>query len=393
MISRFSFPTPIVFGPGALAELGVLAEGQGMRRLLVVTDKGVVRAGIVRQTLEALGSGMETAVFDDVEPNPTERNIADGAVCYADHASDGIVAVGGGSAMDAGKAVALRVRHSLPLERYDDLQDGWRLIGPDIPPVIAIPTTAGTGSEVGRSAVITLKATNRKTVIFSPYLMPKIALCDPLLTLGLPSHVTAATGADALTHCIEAYLASGYHPLCDAIAVHGAMLAHAHLPMAVHDGATDVEARTQMMMAALMGATAFQKGLGVAHSLAHPLSSVAGVPHGLANAVLLPYVLRFNAKTVPERLRDLGEGMGLPIQGIPAEEGARILIKEVERLLRAIDIPLTLFEIGVREEMIPALVAGASADGCHLSNPRPCTADDFRRLYEAALYGEPKHTR
>lgn len=386
MITRFAFPTRIVFGVGALAELGRLIVEQAIRRPLIVTDRGVVRAGLVRQALDALGSDTAAAVFEGVEPNPTEQNIADGTACYMDNRCDGVIAVGGGSALDAGKIIAMRPTHPLPLEVYDDLKDGQRLIGSGFPPVIAIPTTAGTGSEVGRSAVITLKATDRKTVIFSPHLLPKVALCDPALTRNLPGHITAATGADALTHCVEAYLATGYHPMCDGIALQGAMLAHRYLLRAVTAGETDMEARTQMMMAAVMGATAFQKGLGATHSLAHPLSSVAGVPHGMANAILLPHVLRFNAETVPERLQALGGAMGMRVQDTPPHEGARLMIEEIERLFQAIGIPASLFEAGVREEMLPALVARALEDGCHLSNARPCSGDDFHRLYNAALY-------
>lgn len=385
MIHRFAFPTRIVFGPGALAELNSLASEWALKRPLIVTDLGVVRAGLVSRVVEVLRPAIEPIVFNGVEPNPTEDNVETGASCYRENRCDGIIALGGGSSLDVGKVIALRATHNQPLEEYDDLKDGGRLITPDIPPVIALPTTAGTGSEVGRSAVITLKATDRKTVLFSPYLMPKVAVCDPELTLSLPQAITAATGADALTHCIEAYLATGYHPLCDGIALRGAALAFQFLPRAVANGAHDLEARSQMMMAATMGATAFQKGLGVTHSLAHPLSSVAGVPHGLANAILLPHALRFNAGVVPERLADLGRAIGLDTPTGDAQESAARFIGAVERLLREIGIPAALCAVGVTEAMIPTLVAKALEDGCHLSNPRPCLADDFQRLYGMAM--------
>lgn len=385
MIYRFTFPTRIVFGPGALAELKSLATEWALKRPLIVTDKGVVRAGLASRVVEVLGTSVEPVVFDGVEPNPTEDNVETGAVCYRENRCDGVIALGGGSSLDAGKAIALRATHRQPLEVYDDLKDGGRLISSDIPPMIAIPTTAGTGSEVGRSAVITLKATDRKTVLFSPHLMPKVAVCDPELTLSLPQAITAATGTDALTHCIEAYLAIGYHPMCDGIALRGAALAFQFLPRAVANGTHDLEARSQMMMTATMGATAFQKGLGVTHSLAHPLSSVAGVPHGLANAILLPHALRFNAEVVPERLADLGRAIGLDNPLGDASEGATLFIAAVERLLREIGIPAALGTVGVTEAMIPTLVAKALEDGCHLSNPRLCSADDFERLYRAAL--------
>ncbi len=385
MIRRFAFPTCIVFGPGALTELSSLANEWAIKRPLIVTDKGVVRAGLVSRVVAATGPGIEPIIFEGVEPNPTEDNVETGAACYRENRCDGVIALGGGSALDAGKVIALRATHRQPLEVYDDLKDGGRLISPDIPPVIALPTTAGTGSEVGRSAVITLKATDRKTVIFSPHLMPKVAVCDPELTLSLPPTITAATGADALTHCVEAYLATGYHPMCDGIALRGVALAFQFLPRSVANGTHDLEARSQMMMTATMGATAFQKGLGVTHSLAHPLSSVAGVPHGLANAILLPHALRFNAELVPERLADLGRAVGLDNPSGDVQEGANRFISAVERLLREIGIPETLGAVKVTEALIPALVAKAIEDGCHLSNPRPCSTADFERLYRAAL--------
>lgn len=382
MISTFGFPTRIVFGPGAVTQLPELLVEIGVRRPLVVTDRGVVKAGLIDRVTGAADAWI---TFDGVEPNPAEENVFAGLKAYRDGGCDGVVAVGGGSSLDAGKVIALMTIHDRPLAEYDDLRDGERLIRPEIPPVIAIPTTAGTGSEVGRSAVITLKATGRKTVIFSPYLMPSVALCDPELTLGLPPHITAATGADALTHNVEAYLARGYHPLCDGIALHGAALAHRYLPETVANGAHNIEARTQMMMAATMGATAFQKGLGATHSLAHPLSSVAGVPHGLANAILLPHVLRFNAEAVPERLQDLGVALGLRIADQSPQDAAEETIREIERLFRAIHIPVRLSDAGVTPDMIPTLVSKALEDGCHLMNPRPCSAEDFRRLYKAAM--------
>lgn len=382
MISTFSFPTRIVFGPGSLAQLPALLDELGIRHPLIVSDQGVVQAGLIDRVTGVLDAW---ATFDGVEPNPTEDNVFSGVEQYRESGCDGIVAVGGGSALDAGKVIGMMTTHDRALAVYDDLKDGARLIGSNIPPIIAIPTTAGTGSEVGRSAVITLKATGRKTVIFSPYLMPAVALCDPELTLCLPKHITAATGADALTHNIEAYLAKGYHPLCDGIALHGVTLAHRHLPRAVTHGKEDIDARSQMMMAAGMGATAFQKGLGAAHSLAHPLSSVAGVHHGLANAILLPHVLRFNADAVPERMRDLGVAMGLEVAGHALQDAADMMIREIERLFEEIGITPHLSDVGVTTDMIPLLVPKAMEDGCHLLNPRPCSEEDFRRLYEAAM--------
>jgi len=379
---EFSFPTRIVFGAGTLNQLPELVTELGMKHPMIVTDPGLVKAGLINQVTDRLTN---FSVFDRVVPNPTEDNVFEGVRCYNRERCDGILGVGGGSALDAGKIIGLMTTHVRPLADYDDNTGGDRLIGPDIPPIIAIPTTAGTGSEVGRSGVITLKETGRKTVIFSPYLMPSVALCDPELTRSLPRHITAATGADALTHNIEAYLAKGFNPMCDGIALHGTALVYRYLPTAVWNGEGDIDARGQMMIAASMGATAFQKGLGATHSLAHPLSTIAGVPHGLANAILLPHVLRFNAETVPERLRDVGIAMGLDIVSQSAQEASSTTVDVIERFLKDIGIPTHLSEAGVDPELLPMLVPKALEDGCHLLNPRPCTGDDLRMLYEEAM--------
>ena len=379
---QFSFPTQTVFGAGTLGQLPDLADEIGMKRPMIVTDPGLVQAGLIDQVTSTLP---DYAVFDGVAPNPTEDNVFEGVARYREERCDGIIGVGGGSSLDAGKVIGLMTTHDRPLADYDDNTGGDRLINPDIPPIIAIPTTAGTGSEVGRSGVITLKETGRKTVIFSPYLMPSVALCDPELTRRLPKHITAATGADAMTHNIEAYLARGFHPMCDGIALHGAALVYRHLPNAVSNGEEDIEARGQMMIAASMGATAFQKGLGATHSLAHPLSTVAGVPHGLANAILLPHVLRFNAETVPERLKDIGVAMGLDIASRSSQDAASVTIDAIKDFLRDIGIPAHLADADVAPDMLPVLVPKAMEDGCHLLNPRPCTEEDFQRLYETAM--------
>ena len=282
-ISRFSFPTRIVFGSGAVRELGNEAKQLGITRPLLVTDRGVSACGLAEQILaESRRAGLAPSLFEDVNPNPVEKNVQDGVEAYRRGNCDGVIGLGGGSPIDVAKAIRLAVTHPLPLEQYDDQLDGAARIRADVPPMIAIATTAGTGSEVGRSTVIILKSTDRKTVIFSPHLMPNVALADPELTLGMPPKITAGTGLDALTHNVEAYLALGYHPLCDAIALQGARLAIQNLPRAVHNG-KDLEARSNMMMAAMMGAVAFQKGLGAVHSLAHPLSSIANLHHGTTN--------------------------------------------------------------------------------------------------------------
>ena len=384
-ISIFAFPTRIVFGPGALRELGGETGRLGMKRPLLVTDRGVVGSGLAdRISAAAKRAGLSLTLFDGISPNPVEQNVFDGLEKYRAGKCDGIIALGGGSALDTGKAVRLRVTHGLPLEEYDDLVNGGEKIGPDLPPMVALPTTAGTGSEVGRSAVIILKATDRKTVIFSPYLIPSVAITDPELTLGMPPGLTAGTGLDALTHNVEAYLSLGYHPMCDAIALHGTRLAVRNLAAAVRDG-KNLVARTEMMMAAMMGAVAFQKGLGAVHSLAHPLSSIANLHHGTANGILLPPVLEFNRLTSEERLRDIAVAMELDVAGKSASEAADEAIERVRRLLKEVGIPDRLSAFGITREMIPALAKKAMEDGCRLLNPRPCSEADMVALYERSL--------
>jgi alcohol dehydrogenase class IV len=370
--ATFGFPTRVVFGPNVVDDLATHVAALKMQRPLVVTDAGMVRAGLLARITATLEVH---SVFDGVEGNPTEASVHPGVERYRTDGCDGIVALGGGSALDAAKAIRLAVTHRRPLHEYDDLLGGDRFITADMPPMIAIATTSGTGSEVSRSTVIDLQATGRKTVIFSPHLLPSLVLADPTLTFGLPAHLTAWTGVDALTHNLEAYIARGFHPICDAIAIRGVETIARSLRRAVANG-RDEEARADMMIASMMGAVAFQKGLGATHSLAHPLSSVAGLHHGLANAIMLPHVLAFNADApgIPSRYADLARAMG-----------AAGAIEGVEALLRDVGIPRTLREAGVREEQIETMVPLALQDGCHQLNPRPCTADDFRHLYRAAF--------
>lgn len=383
MISRFSFPTRIIFGSGAVRELGDEAQRLGIRRPLLVTDHGVAACGVAEQVLvEARRAGLTPALFAGVDPNPVEKNVQDGLKAYRHGGCDGVIGLGGGSPLDVAKAIRLVATHPFPLEQYDDQLDGGAKVRADVPPMIAIATTAGTGSEVGRSTVIILKATDRKTVIFSPYLMPNVALADPELTLGMPPKITAGTGLDALTHNVEAYLALGYHPLCDAIALQGAHLAIRYLPRAVQNG-EDLEARSHMLMAAMMGAVAFQKGLGAVHSLAHPLSSIAHLHHGTTNGILLPHVLEFNRAVSEDRLKDLAVAM--EIENSQGSSAADALIARVRKLLDEVGIPATLGALGVTRDLIPLLARKAMEDACHQSNPRPCTEADMVALYEKAL--------
>ncbi len=377
MITTFSFPTKIIFGAGALDSLSAAVLEINGKRPLLVTDKGVVASGIIAQVTARLQPAqIGYAIFDDVASNPVEDNVIAGVACYKNESCDCIIAIGGGSPLDMGKAIALMSTHAWPMEQYDDKIDGWQRITANVPRVITMPTTAGTGSEVGRSTVITLKSTQRKTVIFSPNLMPRVALCDPVLTLKLPPKLTAATGMDALTHCLEAYISKGYHPMCDGVALQGLKLIGRSLVRAVENG-DDLAARSDMMMAASMGAVAFQKGLGVCHSLAHPLSTIAGLHHGLANAIMLPYVLAFNHTVAAERLADVAEALTGERKG----EAAKIISAMNARL----GIPARLSEVGVLREQIPALTEQAFEDACHLLNPRPVAKEDLRALYEAAI--------
>lgn len=378
MTAIWSFPTRIVFGAGVSQRIGEEAAALGIKRLLIVTDLGVEKAGLangIRAALERSGIAVHT--YTGVDGNPTEDNIEGGARAFAEHRADGVLALGGGSPMDAGKLVALRARCSLSFEELDDAIDGGRHVPSDLPPIITVPTTAGTGSEVGRSAVVTVRSTQRKTVVFSPRLLARVALLDPELTRSMPPAVTAATGFDALTHCIEAYLALGDHPMADAIALSGIEITARYLERAVKDGG-DLEARGMMMKAAMMGAVAFQKGLGACHSLAHPLSSEHGVHHGLANALCLPAVLRFNASAAAERLARIAQLLGAASEPLACADA-------VAALRRRLGLADGLAAVGIQPTHLSRLADLAVADACHTGNPRPCTRDDLLTLYEASL--------
>ncbi len=378
MASIWSFPTRVIFGAGESAKVGEEAARLGMKRALIVADSGVVRAGIVEPIAASLrAAGVETALFDGVEANPTEANIEEAANAFRSAMADGVVAVGGGSPIDAAKLVVLRSRVSLPFEQLDDAIDGGVHIPAGLPPMIALPTTAGTGSEVGRSGVLTVRSTGRKTVIFSPNLMAKVAILDPELTRSMPPKITAATGFDALTHCLEAYVSKGDHPMADAIALGGLELVAQYLADAVTRG-DDLDARGGMMKAAMMGAVAFQKGLGACHSLAHPLSSECGLHHGLANALCLPAVVDFNEGAAQDRLRRVGRVLG-------GNGSAGSCAAALRELRARVGLPGGLAEVGVKAELLPKLADLAFKDACHTSNPQPCTRDDLLGLYERSM--------
>jgi alcohol dehydrogenase class IV len=384
MITEMSFPTRIVFGKGALAQVPDHLARLGVARPLVVTDRGVVAAGLagrLRAVLDA--TRLTVSTFDAVDSDPTGATVEAGLAAYQGGACDGIVAIGGGSPIDAAKGIRLRVTHPPPLAQYDDARDGWRLVRAPLPPMIAIPTTAGTGSEVGRSFVVTLEETGRKTVVFAPPLLPTVAVCDPELTYDLPPRLTAATGMDALTHNLEALCAKGFHPLADALARKGLELCARHLLAAVRNGRDD-EARAGMMIAAITGAAAFQKGLGAAHSLAHALTPVAGVHHGLANAIVLPHVMEFNLPQAVAPLAEVARAMG-EASGQDEEALARRAVERVRALARAAGIPARLRDVGVQEEQLPTLAEKAYEDASHLANPRRCERADLAALLRAAF--------
>jgi len=379
----WSFPTRVVLGERAAKQCGNEARRLGAERVLLVSDRGIEQAGLlepVRAALDAAGLVHESAL--DVSSNPLESEVLGAARVYDDVDANLVLGVGGGSVLDVAKLVRLAVTHPGPLAEYDDAIGGSAKISAPLPPMIAIPTTAGTGSEVGRSGVVTIQATNRKTVIFSPLLLPEIAILDPTMTQTMPPGMTAATGMDALTHCVEAYASVGDHPMADAIALGGVRLCHRSLRAATDDG-DDLRARGDMLKAAMMGAVAFQKGLGACHSLAHPLSAELGMHHGLANAICLPAVLDFNRAAVPERIAEIARQLG--VRGSDESTLAFECAGAVRALRKSIGLPSDLRSQGIEESQLPQLASLAFKDSCHQLNPRRCTEDDLLALYKAIL--------
>jgi 4-hydroxybutyrate dehydrogenase len=389
MVAQFNYPTTILFGPGAVAAFAerLGKEGPGCRFLLV-TDPGVVKVGLageVQKALERAGLAVET--FDSVHPNPLEADVTAGTEAFRRGRFQGIIALGGGSPMDVAKAIAVLATHDGPLERFDDSKGGDRHIVNAVPLLHAIPTTAGTGSEVGRSAVITIERTRRKTIIFHPTLLPRIAVLDPELTVGLPPAITAATGMDAFTHGLESYLARGFHPMADSIALGAMELVIEALPRAVEKG-DDLDARGRMLIAASMGATAFQKGLGVVHSLAHPLSTRYGMHHGLTNALLmqpaLGYQLERRKGEMGDPLRARYRRVARLFPGLAAAE-PEALPDAIAGFVRRVGIVQSLGELGLRREDIPQLAREAFEDPCHGLNPLPMTESDLASIYERCV--------
>jgi alcohol dehydrogenase class IV len=373
-ISQFRFPTDIRFGKGARAHLSVLKEKYKVGKPLLVTDPGLVRTEAfqsIKDRLTAVWKG-EFAEFSDVHANPSEKDVEAAWMAYAENGCDGVIGLGGGSALDVAKAMRLKVAFpdlELPAIPLDDLPERMA-------PFCAIPTTAGTGSEVGRSSVITISSLKRKEIFGADPLLADIALLDPELTAGLPPQLTASTGMDAMTHAIESFVCPVFHPMCDAIALEAIRLVKVFLPRAYRDG-NDLEARGMMQVAASMGAVAFQKDLGAAHSLAHALSTEYGVQHGLANAIVLPEVIRFNGEQRSALYSRVETAMGLPESRDPASQTADFL----EQFNKSIGITQTLKDLGIPDEALRTLAEKAYEDPCHLTNPRKCTEADLLSIY------------
>lgn len=382
-LSTFSFPTTTIFGPGAVKELPQRLRNLGLNRPLLVTDPGLLHTDAFATLENVLGKerrNKDWFIFSSVHPNPIEQDVVKGAEAFRASGCDSVIAFGGGSALDAGKAIRLLIkRPSLKLSEFDWKDDWYGLA-----PCIAIPTTAGTGSEVGRSSVIIIEKTQKKSVLFHPGLLANIVLLDPELTRSLPAKLTAATGADALTHAIESFTSPVFHPLCDGIALEAIHIIVQALPRAYRDG-NDVDARGRMLVAAAMGAVAFQKDLGATHSLAHPLSTVCGMHHGLANALCLPAVMKFNATRKPGLYRRVGIACGLDIMRAPDKEADQATIEFVTEFLNKLGLRAGLRNYDVTEQHIALMAPQAYADQCHQTNPVPVTETDLRDLYFEAL--------
>ncbi len=380
---NWNYPTLMRFGAGRIRELPEACRNLGMQRPLIVTDPSLAKLPMISNALAMLTeAGLGAAVFSDIQANPVEANVTQGVNVFRRGSHDGVIAFGGGSALDVGKAIALMSGQTRPLFDFEDREDWFtrvNILG--MAPVVAVPTTAGTGSEVGRASVITDVADHTKKIIFHPKMMPGIVIEDPELTVGLPPQVTAATGMDALSHCLEAYCAPGFHPLADGIAVEGMRLIKEWLPVAVSDG-RNVEARAHMLIASSMGATAFQKGLGAMHSLSHPCGANLNTHHGLTNAVVMPYVLAWNRPAIEEKLVRLAAYLGLKQHSFGG------VLDWVLDLRRTIGIPNTLADIGVKQEHAAAFAPQAFADPSTGGNPIPVDTKQFEQLYMNCIRGE-----
>jgi len=375
---NWNYPTTVWAGPGRIAELAAACAAAGIARPLLVTDEGLKDAPMVRRALAAL---KDSTLFGAVRGNPTSSHVEAGLAAYRAGGHDGVVGFGGGSALDVGKVIAFMSGQTRPLWDFEDIGDWWTRADPQgIAPVVAVPTTAGTGSEVGRAAVILNEETHRKKIIFHPKMMPRIVISDAELSVGLPRAVTAATGMDAFVHCFEALCAPGFHPLADGVALEGMRLIHRYLPRACKDGG-DIEARGYMLAAASMGATAFQKGLGGVHAIAHPVGSWFNTHHGLTNAVILPYVMTFNRSAILDKAELISRILDLPVAGFDG------LLAWVLEFRRELGIPHTLAEIGVSSDKAELIGREAAIDPSAGGNPIPIDAAKLERIFRAAIEG------
>ncbi|QPH38785.1 iron-containing alcohol dehydrogenase [Pedobacter endophyticus] len=377
-IHQFNFPTTIRFGAGAVKELPAYLQKNNLKAPLIVTDSTIAQLQFFKTIVEDLKSKhIAVEVFSDIHKNPVKSDVYKGTDAWDASNRDSIIGIGGGAALDVARAIVLRVNHRDDLFKYDDLIGGDIYVTNDVPPFITIPTTSGTGSEVGRSAIIADDETHQKKILFSPKLMAQIVFADPELTMDLPPFITAATGMDALTHNMEAYLAKNFHPMCDGIALEGIALINDSLDCATNR--PDLESRSKMLLASMMGAIAFQKGLGVVHSLAHPLSSLLDTHHGLANAVNLPYGMQFNIAGFEDRFQKIAQTLNLK------DENGDAVVKYLFDLNSRVNIPHKLSDIGVKNEHIETLADLAFADFAHPNNPKPVSREDFKQLYLSAL--------
>jgi alcohol dehydrogenase class IV len=380
MKGNWNYPTRVWTGPGRIAELPKACEELGMVRPLIVTDTGLKDAPMIRNALGLLGKG--AGLFADVRGNPVAANVEAGLKAYHAGAHDGVVAFGGGSGLDAGKVIAFMSGQTRPLWDFEDVGDWYTRADPKgIAPIVAVPTTAGTGSEVGRAGVILNEETHQKKIIFHPKMMPGIVIADPELTVGLPAKITAATGFDAWVHCFEAFCAPGFHPLADGVALEGMRLIKTYLPRACKNGG-DLEARSRMLAAASMGATAFQKGLGAVHAIAHPVGSFFDTHHGLTNAVITPYVIVHNREAIAERMKVLARVLDLPKPGIDG------VLDWVLAFRKELGIPHSLAEIGVTLRNPEEIGREAAIDPSAGGNPTPVDAKILERIFRSAVKGD-----
>ena len=379
---NWNYPTSIRFGAGRIKELSDSCKSVGMKNPLLITDPGLAALPMVNNAIaHNNANGLPTGLFSNVKPNPVSKNVDDGVKAYLAGGHDGVIAWGGGSGVDAAKAVALMVGQTGSIWDFEDVGDNWTRVNADgVAPIVAVPTTSGTGSEVGRSSVIANEETHTKKVIFHPTMLPQVVICDPELVTGLPPALTAYTGMDALVHCFEAYCAPGYHPMAEGIALEGMRLVQQWLPAAVKDG-SDIEARTHMMSAAAMGATAFQKGLGAVHSLSHPVGSIYDTHHGLTNAVFMPYVMNFNRPAIEGQMDILARYLNLPGSGFSA------VMDWVLELRQTFNIANTPVDLGVEENRLYELSEMAANDPTAGGNPIPVGTNEMKVMYQAAMAG------